>query len=234
MDVVLRHGDTELSSSRAPPGRRLTVHIPKVRTGCCFPALLAPRRRTVVAAVGGDAGLRRNGVMTRRVDDLVVAMRGTATGRSEVSQICAQIEQDGATWRSGPVDERGSPPVLSTCSAARLASTCEGVAGGRHPHRRLADGRDVLDQTSRRHVWSPRPTPCSRHPAEVQDLPVPGLRHQQDGARGAEPGPDPLEQPLQRGVGLQREAAHLADVLEDLQRRPGTRRRHGSHDRPTS
>jgi putative transposase len=39
------------------------------------------------------------GVSTRRVDDLVVAMGGTGISRSQVSRICAQLDSDVATWR---------------------------------------------------------------------------------------------------------------------------------------
>jgi putative transposase len=63
----------------------LTVHIPKVRTGSFFPALLAPRRRIDVALHAVVMQAYVEGVSTRRVDDLVVAMGGTGISRREVS-----------------------------------------------------------------------------------------------------------------------------------------------------
>ena len=90
----------------------LTVHIPKVRTGSFFPALLAPRRRIDVALHAVVMQAYVEGVSTRRVDDLVVAMGGTGISRSEVSRICAQLDHDVAAWRSRPLDEQAFPYVF--------------------------------------------------------------------------------------------------------------------------
>ena len=65
----------------------LTVKIPKVRTGSFFPALLSPRRRIDVALHAVVMQAYVEGVSTRRVDDLVVAMGGTGISKSEVSRI---------------------------------------------------------------------------------------------------------------------------------------------------
>ena len=70
----------------------LTVKIPKVRTGSFFPALLAPRRRIDVALHAVVMQAYVEGVSTRRVIDLVVAMGGTGISKSEVSRICAQLD----------------------------------------------------------------------------------------------------------------------------------------------
>ena len=87
----------------------LTVHIPNVRTGSFFPALLAPRRRIDVALYAVVMQAYVEGVSTRRVDDLVVAMGATGMSRSEVSRICAQLDRDVAAWRSRPLDEHSCP-----------------------------------------------------------------------------------------------------------------------------
>ncbi len=52
------------------------------------------------------------GVSTRRVDDLVVAMGGTGISKSEVSRICAQLDTDVASWRTRPLDHIAFPYVF--------------------------------------------------------------------------------------------------------------------------
>ena len=90
----------------------LTVKIPKVRTGSFFPALLSPRRRIDVALHAVVMQAYVEGVSTRRVDDLVVAMGGTGISRSQVSRICAQLDADVAAWRARPLDEQAFPYVF--------------------------------------------------------------------------------------------------------------------------
>jgi putative transposase len=90
----------------------LTVKIPKVRTGSFFPALLAPRRRIDVALHAVVMQAYVEGVSTRRVDDLVVAMGGTGISRSQVSRICAQLDADVAAWRARPLGEQAFPYVF--------------------------------------------------------------------------------------------------------------------------
>jgi putative transposase len=90
----------------------LTIAIPKVRTGSFFPALLAPRRRIDVALHAVVMQAYVEGVSTRRVDDLVIAMGGTGISKSEVSRICAKLDTEVATWRARPLDEQAFPYVF--------------------------------------------------------------------------------------------------------------------------
>jgi putative transposase len=90
----------------------LTVKIPKTRTGSFFPALLAPRRRIDVALHAVICQAFVEGVSTRRVDDLVVAMGGTGISKSEVSRICAQLDADVTAFRTRPLDEIAFPYVF--------------------------------------------------------------------------------------------------------------------------
>jgi len=90
----------------------LTVKIPKVRTGSFFPALLQPRRRIDVALHAVVMQAYVEGVSTRRVDDLVIAMGGTGISKSEVSRICAQLDADVKAWRSRPLDHIAFPYVF--------------------------------------------------------------------------------------------------------------------------
>ncbi len=72
----------------------LVVGIPKFRKGSFFPEILEPRRRIDQALYAVVMEAYVNGVSTRSVDDLVVAM-GVDTGisKSEVSRICAGLDE---------------------------------------------------------------------------------------------------------------------------------------------
>jgi putative transposase len=63
------------------------------------------------------------GVSTRRVDDLVIAMGGTGISKSEVSRICAQLDSEVALWRTRPLDHIAFPYLLldATYCKVRLA-----------------------------------------------------------------------------------------------------------------
>jgi putative transposase len=88
------------------------VRIPKTRTGSFFPSLLVPRRRIDVALHAVICQAYVEGVSTRRVDDLVVAMGGTGVSKSEVSRICAGLDADVAAWRTRPLDAQPFPYVF--------------------------------------------------------------------------------------------------------------------------
>jgi putative transposase len=103
----------------------LTVKIPKVRTGSFFPALLCPRRRIDVALHAVVMQAYVEGVSTRRVDDLVIAMGGTGISKSEVSRICAQLDAEVAIWRSRSLDHIAFPYVFLD------ATYCKVRLGGR-------------------------------------------------------------------------------------------------------
>ena len=90
----------------------LTVKIPKVRTGSFFPALLSPRRRIDVALHAVVMQAYVEGVSTRRVDDLVIAMGGTGISKSEVSRICAQLDAEVTIWRTRTLDHIAFPYVF--------------------------------------------------------------------------------------------------------------------------
>jgi putative transposase len=100
----------------------LNLKIPKTRTGSFFPALLAPRRRIDVALHAVIMQAYIEGVSTRRVDDLVIAMGGTGVSKSEVSRICAQLDAEVETWRTRPLDEQPFPYVFldATYCKARI------------------------------------------------------------------------------------------------------------------
>jgi putative transposase len=80
------------------------LKIPKLRAGSFFPTLLEPRRRIDQALYAVIAQAYVEGVSTRSVDDLVQAM-GIASGisRSEVSRICARLDEQVDAFRNRPL-----------------------------------------------------------------------------------------------------------------------------------
>ncbi len=119
--VTQRHGSPDKTVTTATGD--LTIKIPKVRTGSFFPALLAPRRRIDVALRAVVMQAYVEGVSTRRVDDLVVAMGGTGISISMVSRICAQLDTDVALWRTRTLEHIAFPYVFldATYCKVRLA-----------------------------------------------------------------------------------------------------------------
>src|SRR5436190_5561570 len=67
--------------------------IPKLRAGSFFPEILSPRRRIDQALHAVVMEAYVHGVSTRAVDDLVAAMCGTGISKSEVSRICAGLDE---------------------------------------------------------------------------------------------------------------------------------------------
>ena len=78
----------------------LELRIPKLRTGSFFPSLLERRRRVDQALYAVVMEAYLHGVSTRKVDDLVNAP-GVDTGisKSEVSRICADLDEEVAAFR---------------------------------------------------------------------------------------------------------------------------------------
>jgi transposase-like protein len=75
----------------------LALRIPKLRSGSFFPSLLERRRRIGQALFAVVMEAYLHGVSTRKVDDLVRAL-GADTGisKSEVSRICANLDEESA------------------------------------------------------------------------------------------------------------------------------------------
>lgn len=90
----------------------LTVGIPKLRKGSFFPEILEPRRRIDQALYAVVMEAYVNGVSTRSVDDLVAAM-GVDTGisKSEVSRICAGLDERVAAFRNRTLGHVSFPYV---------------------------------------------------------------------------------------------------------------------------
>jgi len=101
---------TRLLSTKAGD---VKLHIPKLREGSFFPALLEPRRRIDRALWAVIMEAYVHGVSTRKVDDLVVAL-GIDAGvkKSEVSRICAELDTVVAGFRDRSLGHIGFPYVF--------------------------------------------------------------------------------------------------------------------------
>jgi putative transposase len=79
------------------------LRVPRVRDGSFFPALLEPRRRAerALAAVVQEAYV--HGVSTRRVDDVVKALGLEGISKSQVSHLCAELDQEVERFRTRPL-----------------------------------------------------------------------------------------------------------------------------------
>jgi putative transposase len=95
------------------PAGDLELRIPKLRTGSFFPSLLERRRRVDQALFAVVMEAYLHGVSTRKVDDLVKAL-GADTGisKSEVSRICADLDQEVGAFRDRSLAEQAFPYVF--------------------------------------------------------------------------------------------------------------------------
>src|SRR5512145_375894 len=88
----------------------IDLRIPKLRKGSFFPLILEPRRRIDQALYAVVMEAYVAGVSTRAVDYLVEAM-GVETGikKSEVSRICARLDERVAAFRNRTLGHVGFP-----------------------------------------------------------------------------------------------------------------------------
>jgi putative transposase len=83
----------------------IELQIPKLREGSYFPSFLRPRKRSEQALVAVVQQAYVCGVSTRRVDQLVESL-GLRTSRSEVSRICALLDEQVEAFRQRPLEGR--------------------------------------------------------------------------------------------------------------------------------
>jgi transposase-like protein len=81
----------------------LELHIPKLRTGSFFPSLLEPRRRAEKALVAVVQEAYVEGVSTRKVDELLVALGLTGIDKSAVSRACQALDEVIEPFRNRPL-----------------------------------------------------------------------------------------------------------------------------------
>ena len=111
-------------------GGTVEVAIPKLRKGSFFPSVLEARRRIDQALYAVVMEAWVNGVSTRSVDDLVVALGGSGISKSEVSRICAALDERSAG--SGP----GAWTRSSTRTCSWMLPTCMSVTTDLSPAKR--------------------------------------------------------------------------------------------------
>ena len=148
---------TERNGSRpkllTTKGGDVTVAIPKLRQGSFFPSILEPRRRIDQALYAVVMEAYVQGMSTRSVDDLVVALGGTGISKSEVSRICAGLDEAVGAFRTRRLDHARFPYVYLDATylhvrteAAMVVSKAVVVATGVTEHgRREILGLDVGD-----------------------------------------------------------------------------------------
>ena len=85
---------------------RLELAIPRLRKGSYFPSFLEPRRTAEKALVAVIQEAYVHGVSTRAVDDLVRAMGGAGVSKSQVSRLCADIDERVQAFLTRPIEGR--------------------------------------------------------------------------------------------------------------------------------
>ena len=86
------------------------LHIPKLRKGSYFPGFLEPRRvaEKALTAVIQEAYVQ--GISTRSVDELVKALGMAGISKSQVSRLCAEIDERVRSFLERPIE--GDWPYL--------------------------------------------------------------------------------------------------------------------------
>ena len=82
----------------------IELGIPKLREGSYFPSLLEPRRRSERALLSVVTQAYVEGVSTRRVDDLVRSLGCDGISKSQVSRICAELDEVVSSFLERPLD----------------------------------------------------------------------------------------------------------------------------------
>src|SRR5215203_4934153 len=89
---------------------RIDLAIPKLRKGSYFPSFLEPRRTAEKAPTAVIQEAYVHGVSTRAVDDLVKAMGASGISKSQVSRLCAEIDERVNAFLARPIE--GAWPYL--------------------------------------------------------------------------------------------------------------------------
>src|SRR5215218_1875829 len=124
---------------------RIDLAIPKLRKGSYLPSFLEPRRTAEKALTAVIQEAYVHGISTRAVDDLVKAMGASGISKSQVSRLCAEIDERVNAFLSRPLE--GAWPYLwidatyiKAREAGRIVSTAVIIAVG------VGQGVDVLEK----------------------------------------------------------------------------------------
>jgi putative transposase len=86
------------------------LRIPKLRKGSYFPGFLEPRRSAEKALTAVIQEAYVQGISTRSVDELVQAMGCSGVSKSQVSRLCAEIDERVQAFLNRPIE--GDWPYL--------------------------------------------------------------------------------------------------------------------------
>ena len=86
------------------------LRIPKLRKGSYFPGFLEPRRMAEKALTAVIQEAYIQGISTRSVDDLVKALGMSGISKSQVSRLCAEIDERVGAFLNRPIE--GEWPYL--------------------------------------------------------------------------------------------------------------------------
>ena len=89
---------------------RIALEIPKLRKGSYLPSFLEPRRTAEKALLAVIQEAYIHGISTRSVDDLVKAMGAGGMSKSQVSRLCAEIDERVNAFLARPLE--GAWPYL--------------------------------------------------------------------------------------------------------------------------
>jgi putative transposase len=84
----------------------LELFIPKLRTGSYFPSFLEPRTRSEQALVAVVMESYVNGVSTRKVERVVEQLGVAGMSKSQVSRLCAALDEQVSAFRCRPLEGR--------------------------------------------------------------------------------------------------------------------------------
>jgi putative transposase len=101
----LTHRNGYRARTWATRAGELELAIPKIRRGSYFPSFLEPRRRSEQALVSVVQEAYVAGVSTRKVDQVVESL-GLRISKSEVSRICAGLDEQVDAFRNRPLEGR--------------------------------------------------------------------------------------------------------------------------------
>jgi transposase-like protein len=104
-DERLTHRNGYRSQTWATRAGEIELAIPKIRRGSYFPSFLEPRKRSEQALVAVVQEAYVAGVSTRKVDQLVESL-GLRISKSEVSRICAGLDEQVDAFRNRPLEGR--------------------------------------------------------------------------------------------------------------------------------
>ncbi len=105
----LAHRNGYRARTWATRAGEIELAIPKIRRGSYFPSFLEPRRRSEQALVSVVQEAYVAGVSTRKVDQVVESL-GLRVSKSEVSRICAGLDEQVDAFRNRPLE--GAYPYL--------------------------------------------------------------------------------------------------------------------------